>query len=132
LTDLTLPYLLPCLIVSYRILSYLIVSYRILSYLILSADRKVECASPEQKDTTRQNLTANRTVKRRGGKCRAVLLLDLNTKEVVSEFPSIVAATKYIGAKSPAAIWNCCHKKSPSAHGFLWAFAAPKHDMLPS
>ena len=51
-----------------------------------------------------------------------VYKIDINSLEIICEYPSIKAAGRAYGAASPAYIRKCCDRESVSSHGFYWCY----------
>lgn len=54
-------------------------------------------------------------------KSKAILQIDINTREVINEFPSIRGVERQLGIASTN-ISKCCNGKLKTAYGYIWRY----------
>lgn len=59
---------------------------------------------------------------KRGTKYKSVAKIDMNTKEIVSEYESLLLAAESVGRKDTSHISEVCNGKEHSAYGFFWKY----------
>lgn len=74
------------------------------------------------KDRKREGYHSKQAEKKLG---RPVLQIDLKTKEIIMEHPSIESAGRYLNKPSQN-IGKVCHGERQSAYGYFWKFKYPK------
>lgn len=76
---------------------------------------KENCNFPLAKKNRSQSLINNPK------KSKAVLQLDINTGEVINEFPSIMEVERQLGI-GRGSISHCCNGKYKTAYGYYWRY----------
>ena len=59
---------------------------------------------------------------KRGTKYKSVAKIDMDTKEIVSEYDSLLLAAESVGRKDTSHISEVCNGKEHSAYGFFWKY----------